>query len=419
MYSRNRSKGTRRYWNNGYKRNAYTGRSYQTSNRARASIRIPVTETFNMAWDKPVLTINNSTGVPAPSTSWAASNTTMVGCINPYMGLPFDDLVNRYGNAAHPNLNATQVRLPCGRAPAVNQKLYQIYTNMYDEVKLDGMTVSLAVLTPVGTTDLPSVSIATSWDRKTGINELIALREWQLNRPDIGIDNAALYPIPAAGSTANYNMVISKDYPNTYSELIGGSSATEATAINNSVAKIFRSCKASDLMERNIFHDCTLNAWQGHANTFYDVAFDTNVVGQIGFCPTFYFACKRPDTPTAADTTITIQAEVNYYFTFRNPKFGGTSFDPIASAAILNRAIVDGANAITEAQRAARIRSRDMSDRGEEVLSPETESGAAAAAAAAMEDDGADQELVVHDETTQYQAPTKKTESMDSKKGTM
>jgi hypothetical protein len=51
-------------------------------------------------------------------------------------------------------------------------------------------------------------------------------------------------------------------------------------------------------------------------------------------------------------------------------------------------------------------------------LSPETESGAAAAAAAAM-DDGGEQEMVVHDETTQYQAPTKKTESMDSKKGTM
>ena len=74
---------------------------------------------------------------------------------------------------------------------------------------------------------------------------------------------------------------------------------------------------------------------------------------------------------------------------------------------------------MTEAQRAARIRSRDMTDHGEEVLSPETESGAAAAAAAAMADDGGDQELIVHDETTQYQAPTKKTESMDSNKGTM
>lgn len=409
------------YKRSGYKRSGRTGtygRGYQTSNRSRMSIRIPVTETFNMAWDKPVLTINNSTGAPAASTSWQASNTTMVGSITPYIGLPFDDLVNRYGDASHPNLNATQVRIPCGRAPAVNQKLYQIYTNMYDEVKLDGMTVSLAVLTPVGTTDLPSVSIATSWDRKCGLNEVVALREWQANRGDLAINNASLYPVPASGSTANYNMVISKDYPNTYAELIGGSSSSEATAINNSVAKIFRSCKASDLMERNIFHDSTILPFNAHPSIYYDAVFDYNQMGQLGFCPVFYFACKRPDTPAASGATITIQAEVNYFFTFRNPKFGGTSFDPIASAALLNRAIADGTNAVAEAQRAARIRSRDMNDPGEEVLSPETESGAAAAAAAAM-DDGADQELVVHDETTQYQTPTKKTETMDSKTGTM
>lgn len=419
MYSRNRSKGTRRYWNNGYKRNAYSSKGYQTSNRSRMSIRVPVTETFNMAWSKPTLTINNTGAQPVPSENWAASNTTMVGCIFPYMGFQYDNQVNRYGNDAHPNLNATQVRIAAGRAAATQQKLYQIYTNMYDEVKLDGMTVSLSVLTPVGTTDLPSLSIATSWDRKVGEPEIAPLLNYSANAANLAINNASLYPVPAQGQTATYNMVISNNYPNTYQELIGGSSATEATAINNSVAKIFRSCKASDLMERNIFHDCTLRSWNTHADSYYDETWDGNAqyTNTIGFAPAFYFACKRPDVPAAADTTVTLQAEVSYYFTFRNPKFGGTTFDPVASASLLNRAIAQGAQEAAEAQRQARIRTRDMSDRGEEVLSPETESGAAAAAAAM--DDGADQELVVHDETTQYQAPTKKTETMDSKTGTM
>lgn len=318
------------------------------------SIRVPVTETFQMAWSKPVLTINNQGAAPVSSTSWVSSNTTMVGCICPFVGFPYDDLINRYGNAAHPNLVATQARIPAGRAPAVNQKLYNIYSNMYDEVKLDGMTVSLSILTPVGGADLSSVSVATSWDRKGGIPEVAPLYEYGNNRDDVAINNVSLYPIPAQGTTANYNMVISRDYPNTYEELIGGSSATEATAINNSVAKIFRSCRASDLMERNVFHDCTLRVYTTHTDVYYDAAWDTTGASAgIGFAPTFYFACKRPDIPAGADQTITLQAEVNYYFTFRNPKFGGTSFDPIASAAVLNRAIAEGTRAMAAAQEMA------------------------------------------------------------------
>lgn len=405
------------YRRSGYKRSWYGrrrgtrtyGRGYQTSNRSRMSIRVPVTETFNMAWDKPKVNIDNTSGAPTYTSSWVPNNTTMVGCICPWIGFPYDDIINAYGDANHPNINATQVRIPAGRATAVNQKLYEIYTNMYDEVKLDGMTVSLSVLTPVGTTDLPSISIATSWDRKANGREVAPLFEYKSNWPQLGWNNQSLYPIPAVGSTASHDMAISVDYPNTYEELIGGSAATESTAICNSVAKIFRSCKASDIMEKNVFHDGTLSHYAAHADCNYDAAWDSNPAAVANaFSPCFYFACKRSDVPGAAGTVVTLQAEVNYYFTFRNPKFGGTSFDPLASAALLNRAIAAGAQNVAEEQRAARIRGRDMDNPGEGEME--------AAAAAAIMDVPEGEFDVVLDETTRGPTVLEDTPKMSSKK---
>ena len=108
------------------------------------------------------------------------------------------------------------------------------------------MQVTLSILDPLGSATFPSMSIATGWDRKAAINEAIETTDWINNRVP-AFNDTTVYP-PAAAAT-NYNLKISSSYPESYDALVSGPAASESTAINNSVAKVFRYVKASDLLK--------------------------------------------------------------------------------------------------------------------------------------------------------------------------
>ena len=96
----------------------------------------------------------------------------------------------------------------------------------------------------------------------------------------------------------------------------------------------------------------------------------------LAFAPVFYFACKRSSVPGVDDAVITLQAEVNYYFTFRNPKFGGTSFDTgMQASRSMAREIAAGTLVNSAARQPALDQSERMDDVGddeEEGNSPES-----------------------------------------------
>lgn len=156
-------------------------------------------------------------------------------------------------------------------------QLYRTYTTLYEEVKILGVKVSIAVVTPVGDTATPSLQIYTAWDRKHGYGE----------------------PAPSAG------------------DIIASSSYNVATALNNNVAKLSRYLFASDLMEKAIWIDASTNAQ--YANAAW-IAAGANCPC---FCPSFMFTCLSPSLGAAHN--ITISVSYTYYLAFRNPKFGGSN----------------------------------------------------------------------------------------------
>lgn len=159
-----------------------------------------------------------------------------------------------------------------------HSQLYRTYTTLYEEVKIVGVKVAVAVVTPVGDTTTPSLQIYTAWDRKRCYSE--------------------------AAPTAT--------------QIIQASTYNVATALNNNVAKISRSCYASDLMEKAQWIDATTGG-TGYAN----LAFMACEQHCPCFSPSFMFTCLSPSLGAAHNVTISIS--YTYYMAFRNPKFGGGS----------------------------------------------------------------------------------------------
>lgn len=164
-----------------------------------------------------------------------------------------------------------------GAGALAKSQLYRTYTTLYEEVKILGVKISIAVVTPVGDTTTPSLQIYTAWDRKHGYGE------------------------PAA----------------TAADIISSSTYNVATALNNNVAKLSRYLFASDLMEKAIWIDASTNAQ--YANTAWMAA----GVNCPCFCPSFLFTCLSPSLGAAHN--ITISVSYTYYLAFRNPKFGGSN----------------------------------------------------------------------------------------------
>lgn len=156
-------------------------------------------------------------------------------------------------------------------------QLYRAYCNLYEEVKIIGMKVAMAIVSPVGGADIPSLQIYTAWDRKRGYTE----------------------PGYTAGDIQN------------------AATQTVATCINNNVAKISRSIWASDLMEKATWIDTDMDADDYYINQAWKRA---NVNPQM-FHPAFWCFLNCPNLN--ATHAVTVSISVTYYVAFRNPKYGG------------------------------------------------------------------------------------------------
>ena len=149
--------------------------------------------------------------------------------------------------------DATLSAKPAGVCSAVASGLYRAYTRLYDQVKCDGVVSRVSLVTAIGAGGLPAVQVVSAYDRMGNKNEV-------LNDADI-----------AVGSLLNF------------------SSASIVSAINNSVAKTSRSCWASDIQERTIFHDCSLGDDEAGADV--DVDFNSNASKVGYFSPLLLLDC--------------------------------------------------------------------------------------------------------------------------------
>lgn len=185
---------------------------------------------------------------------------------------------------------------------ALSSPLYQAYCNLYEEVKCIGMKTQLSVSTQIGGTTLPALEIQTALDRK-------------LARDDVSL-----------GSKPSY------------AQMKTSSSFLSSVAINNSIAKLQRTCYANDLFERAAWHDCTLNIQNlNPPHNYRDETWETNSASVPFFCPGLWIAMNCPGVP-AATVDVVCSIETMFYFSFRNPKWG--------SAVTAQRMRVDPANPI-------------------------------------------------------------------------
>ena len=179
----------------------------------------------------------------------------------------------------------TNARAACG---AVSSQLYRAYTGLYDQVKCDGVVTKISIVTAIGAGGIPAVQVVTAYDRMGNSNEVRNAVQPQLT-------TASLF-----------------DY----------SSASIVSAINNSVAKTSRSCWASDIQERSVFHDCSVTSNDG--GPYYDNDFNSDPHKVGYFSPLTMFGLRLAAAPTS-NTTVQVLLDQTYYFTFRNPKYGGSA----------------------------------------------------------------------------------------------
>lgn len=162
---------------------------------------------------------------------------------------------------------------------AANSPLYTTYCSLYEEVKVIGVKVNLSVSSPVGGADIPSLQIYSCWDRKYGYGE-------------------------ATPTVANIK---------------ASATSNVATALNNNVAKLSRSCYASDLMEKATWIDATLDATNNNRNkAWFTAGQNPNM-----FHPSFEYFLTCPSLGVTKE--IELSLSVTYYFAFRNPRYGGSA----------------------------------------------------------------------------------------------
>ena len=194
---------------------------------------------------------------------------------------------------------------PTGVCSAVATPLYQAYTKLFDQVKCDGVITKVAVVTPVvGSAAVSALQLLIAYDRQGTIQEL---------------ENTGAPP------------------PLTVASLFNMSSVQIRSAINNSVAKTARSCWASDLQERTVFHDCSYGA-NADDSVFYDLDYNADRVAAHYFVPLTMIGVRNAAAAATSAITIQILIEQVYYFTFRNPKFGAST---VPSANAVMRAVDD------------------------------------------------------------------------------
>lgn len=184
----------------------------------------------------------------------------------------------------------------CG---AVSQPLYLAYTNLYDQVKCDGVVSNVSVVTPIGGTGATAaLQVIMAYDRSGTREELL---NSDASQPGLSV-----------------------------ARLFNFSSAVSRSAINNSVAKMSRSCWASDIQERTSFHDSTVFV-SAASNQDRDYAASASKISY--FAPMTMVGVRLAAAAPTSATTVQVLIEQVYYFTFRQPKYGG---DPTATQATMS-----------------------------------------------------------------------------------
>lgn len=273
----------RRWRKYGYRRRYRRGRVINATSRSRVRMRITTSVQKNMV-------------VPVGATG------SYVMAINPWM-------YNKDNTSSESD--RIRVALPCSM---VNTELYDKFAALYDEVKVDAMTVNITLLNPLQVNVGPNaLTFHTAWDRNGNRREL----EWtsdDLPEQDIGI--AGSYPL--------------------FSDLASLSSHSSAIATQNSIPKIVRTVYASDLMEKISFadSDCIQSKDDDPdvriANSMHRVKINSAFYDARGnftpFSPTFFFALEQPTAPLVA-SSYAVQVQCTFTVTFRNPKFGASTGD--------------------------------------------------------------------------------------------
>lgn len=222
----------------------------------------------------------------------------------------------------HPYVQNTSTNLS-----ALDSPLYRQYCALYDEVKCIGAKFVISIGTPIGTSTVPSLQVVTAWDRRSGRNEAA----------------------PSFANLLNYGTVRS------------------ATAVNNSIAKLVRSCYSSDLLERAQWKDSDLVV--GADQLYTDAAWNAAGDNPNFFCPQMIIGFLQGNS-TAAQT-ISFSIDAKFYFAFRNPKYGGSDSAAKNIAALVMDSAdgeIDEEGFAVPAARRVRVMDSDQSALVDEIL---------------------------------------------------
>lgn len=162
--------------------------------------------------------------------------------------------------------------------------MYRTYTRLYDQVKVDWVSVRISIMSLVGSGGItPAVKVVTMWDRAATSGD---------------VTNGASVPSPDS--------------------IQNGSESQVSLIVNNSRAIVNRFNVASDIQERTVFHDCAVANNNG---SYVDSEF--NIGHNVGYAPVLYMALNTATSPGSGTSfTFTCSLDVKWRVTFRNPKFG-------------------------------------------------------------------------------------------------
>lgn len=191
--------------------------------------------------------------------------------------------VSPYYNAKDPSANSA---LAC-RGSMVSSLLYRTYSQLYDEVKINAVSIDFSFMTVIGAGGVvPAVKFFTSWDRNANYDECVYRN---------GLPDATQIQI--------------------------GSESQVSLLTNTSSMVIRRFIRATDLMEKSRFHDCSVGE---NANAYYDLVYQSGGGhNDLGFCPAMFYCVNTAGAPAAGQQYVfNVSVDVKWYVTFRNPKFG-------------------------------------------------------------------------------------------------
>jgi len=188
----------------------------------------------------------------------------------------------------------------------MDNPLFQMYVRLYDEMKLNGVVYKFRVNGVPG--NVTAGSIYTAIDRHATARDLSIAKS--------------------------------------YDEVVNGVEHQRFDYTSTDRAIFTRSFWSRDLMEKAQFVDSTCHSTADYpsAGITSNVVEDWYNMGRGGFIPLLYL-CAHSAGFASAGPTMTISCTVNYYLTFRNPKFKTavdrsvrSEAEPVATKAVDSRA---------------------------------------------------------------------------------